>query len=163
MSQAAPCCVVYGTSCPGETIQPPPPPPFAPRYTPVWWRGCDESGCPSLECGSQMRRKAEVLLHKNNELRMTKKERYSRAVRLGPKILVPNASGRTQYELQLARIKCSPKPAPAFQAYYSNVPGRLALLYNTNTQLINYRAPIRRMPTATIRVDPRLRRSIPST
>lgn len=125
-------------------------------YKSIWWRACTKQTCPSLSCGSQMRRKAEVLRHLNNQNQMTKKEKFSYFINFGKKTKVNSV---IQRNLQLAAFQGAADKCEASQsrpAYYSNVPGNSKLFFDKQEPLINYRI-VRYYPTSTQRL--RYRRS----
>ena len=131
-----------------------------PRYVPkspkgitfrsVWWRSCEENQCPSLSCGSQMRRKAEVLRHVKNQNQLTKKQKYSQLVKYGKTIKTKTSEQRTLQVGALMR-ECNSGSDRSYASYYSDVPGNTPLLYDPLEPLVNYRAA-RRAPTSTQRL-----------
>ena len=126
--------------------------PKAPKgitYRSVWWRTCDTS-CPSLSCGSQMRRKAEVLRHVNNRNQLTKKQQYSRLIQYGRTIKVRTDTQRKE-QIEALRRRFSQVTNGRYPAYYSNVPGRRELFLDIGVPLVNFRN-VKRSPCATQRL-----------
>lgn len=161
MTTRTPCCIIYDSAC-SQTKRTFPPPPI-PRFQSLWWRQCTGASCPALVCGSQMRRKAEVLKHKRSASGLTKKKIYSDAMRNGRIVRIPNSSGGFQYAEQKKHLTCKPKSTSPLPAYYSNVPGTANLVYDPSIQLMNYRPPLRNMPTSTMRTVPLLISVTPSS
>lgn len=131
-------------------------PPGAPKgitYRSVWWRTCDGEPtiCPSLTCGSQMRRKAEVLRHVNNRNQLTKKQKYSRLIQYGRTIKIKTEDQRKKQIEALQRIYRQVTDG-RYPAYYSDVPGRTELFLDQIEPLVNYRT-VKRSPCATQRLQ----------
>lgn len=128
-------------------------PPSAPKgitFRSVWWRTCDSPSCPMLNCGSQMRRKAEVLRHVNNRNQLTKKQKYSRLIQYGRTIKVKTSEQRTLQEEAL-KDRFSQVTDGRYPAYYSDVPGNGDLFFDQLEPLVNYRS-VKRSPCATQRL-----------
>lgn len=126
----------------------------APTYKSRWWRECIESDCPNIVCGSQMRRKAETLLHKNNRFHMTKKQQYSYAIKYGKQFIVNNNSVQfvKQKTMLEQRYKCTNSNTYR-EPYYSDVPGRTSLVFDRGKGLMNYN-PVRQYPPSTLTNKP---------
>jgi hypothetical protein len=139
-------CATKPTRAPASTS--------APTYKSRWWRECQEGNCPNIVCGSQMRRKAETLLHKNNQLPMTKKQQYSYAIKYGKQFVVNNDSVQfaKQKTMLKQRYECTNNNTYR-EPYYSNVPGRTDLVFDRTKGLMNYR-PVRQYPTSSYSIAP---------
>ena len=104
-------------------------------------RRLNNSQCLDISCGSQMRRKAQVLRHLNNSDHLTKKQKYAYAVN-GPRrqfrVATPQA-GRSLLAY-IEQQQCKKREHPLLlPAYYSDVPGNALLFLNRRTPLVNYR------------------------
>lgn len=107
-----------------------------PNPTRTWER---EQGDSAQQCGQQeldMRRKAEVLLYKNNTSSWTKKERLAYLAKHPNRFLRQNPASNSCTTTQIAY-----NPASS-----SNVPGKMQLYYDPSIPLINWR--VKRVQTS---------------
>jgi len=124
---------------------------YKPPWAPVCMLGETRDICTAIDCGSQMRRKAETLRHLDNSAHLTKKQKFSYAMRYGR--VIDNgwcgASPRCEKYVNGWLNRCSARRA---LAYYppssSGVPGSTPLTYDRGVGLTNYRRVLR-YPTAT--------------
>ena len=123
---------------------------YRPPWAPVCRLGETQDTCTAIQCGSQMRRKAETLRHLDNSAHMTKKQKYSYAMRYGRTIDSGwcGASPRCDRYVRGWLTRCSARRA---SAYYhpsnSGVPGGTPLTYDRSVGLMNYRRVLK-YPTA---------------
>ena len=101
--------------------------------------------CLEICCGSQMRRKAQVLRHLNNSEHLTKKQRYAYAVtRPRRQFRVGTTAAATQLLAYIKQKQCKKSEHPLrLPAYYSDVPGKRQLFFNRRVPLVNYRVASR--------------------
>jgi len=126
-------------------------------YTPLWAPACfvnskSQKQCTPIRCGNQMRRKAETLRHLNNSAHLTKKQQFSYAMQQGMVVDSSRCGSNTvckSYDRQLAScFGALPPRYSSYPPYYSNVPGRLPLVYDKSVGLTNY-VRVTHYPTAT--------------
>ena len=131
--------------CPEFSLRRAPPP--WPRYS-NFYPSCPDavrrlggSQCLEIRCGSQMRRKAQVLQHLNNSNHMTKKQRYAYAInrpRRHFRVATPQAGRRLKTYIEEQQCK-KREHLLRLPAYYSDVPGNALLFFDRDTPLTNYR------------------------
>ena len=105
-----------------------------PNPTRTWERGQGDSNQQAIiqQYGQQeldMRRKAEVLLYKNNTSSWTKKERYAYLAKHPNRFLRQNPASNS----------CTATQTAQYPASWSNVPGKMSLYYDPSIPLINWR------------------------
>ena len=135
--------------CPGFSLRFPVrrvPPPW-PRYSNVY-PSCPDAvrrlggdQCLKTRCGSQMRRKAQVLQHLNDSSKLTKKQRYAYAVtrpRRQFRVATPQAARSLMAYIEQQQCK-KRENLLRLPAYYSDVPGNALLFLDKSVPLTNYR------------------------